>query len=333
MALVLDDLLAPVGEDDPAGPDLAYDPQRHAIEQAFDTPVSIDASGLGSSGAEIDWRDIVQAISDQSLRTKDIWLAVYLVRAGARSGRIDTVAIGAQMLAGLLESFWPVVHPRLEEYGFEARKGACDTLTQFREFPAPFGRIVLIDHQRLGRFSIDDVVRFDRGGESEDGYGLFRAALDEGSMEHLMAARSAVAAIRDGFSRADAVLMTHAGALVGTNFAAIYDGLEAIDAAVASLLQDSEAATPVEVGEAPSASVTAGAPKRVPDAIQTREDVVRMLDRLIGWYASNEPASPVPLLLGRAKGWVTMDFLAVLQDIAPSAVDDARRVLSTRPTP
>lgn len=328
MALDLETLLAPVAGDDPAGPDLAYDPQRHMIEEAFDAPVSIDASGVASADTEVDWRAIIAAISDQSLRTKDLWLAVYLIRAGARSGRIATVAAGAQMLAGLLERFWPMVHPRLEEYGFEARKGACDTLTQFREFPAPFGRIVMIDHQRLGRFSVDDLIRFHRSADRDEDYGVFRAALAEEPVERLNEALRAITAIRDGVARTDAVLMTHAGSAVGSNFTAIYELLKAAETAIGAFLPHQtvleEGAADVVSGDGPTQGRHAGG------TIQSREDVVRMLDLLIAWYGRHEPVSPVPLLLERAKTWVPLDFLAVLRDIAPSAVDDARRILNAQ---
>src|ERR1700754_936410 len=206
MALDLEKLLAPIAGDDPAGPDLAYDPQRHQIEQAFDTSVSIDASGVAESAGDIDWRVIIAAIADQSERTKDVWLPVYLCRAGARAGQLAAVETGAQALAGLLESFWDHAHPRLEDYGFLGRKGACDTLASFREFVGPLGRVVLMEHSRLGRFTADDLIRFHRGGEGEEGYGPFRAALAEGAQEGLGDAAIRLHAIQDAFRRSDALL-------------------------------------------------------------------------------------------------------------------------------
>ena len=35
----------------------------------------------------------------------------------------------------------------------------------------------------------------------------------------------------------------------------------------------------------------------------------------------------MPLALARAREWVTMDFLAVLQDIAPGSVNDIKQLL------
>lgn len=331
MALDLEKLLAPVAGEDPAGLDLAYDPQRHEIEQAFDSSVSIDASGLAEGGSDVDWRAIVAAIADQSARTKDVWLPVYLCRAGARAGQLATVEMGARALAGLLETFWERAHPRLEEYGFLGRKGACDTLASFREFVGPLGRVVLVEHPRLGQFTANDLIRFHRSGEGEEGYGAFRAALAEGALEGLTDAADRLEAIQDGFRRADALLMTHAGPEGGTNFASVYECLAGIADAIDAFLPQPEIAVAedaVEDGEA--ASATPSAEARVSGTIRNRDDVIRMLDLVVDYYRRSEPASPVPMLLERAKAWVALDFMTVLQDIAPGALDDARMLLQSR---
>ncbi|USI74918.1 ImpA family type VI secretion system protein [Sphingomonas morindae] len=330
----LETLLAPVPGDDPAGPDLAYDPQRHLIEQAFDTPVSIDASGQAADAPDLDWRTIIAAIVAQSARTKDVWLPVYLCRAGARAGDLATVACGAQALAGLLERYWETAHPRLEDYGFAARRGACDTLTSYREFLAPLERLVLVDHARLGRFTAADLIRLARGGETEPGYGPFRAALDEAGLAPLTDAMAHLIALREALRATDRLLMAHAGSDTGTNFAALYAWLDSLEAALRHVLpQDEPEATDAGTEDAeadPAVPAGAGAAAARPGRIGSREDVVRALDAVIGYYRAQEPGSPVPLLLERAKHWVALDFMAVLEDIAPAALADAGALLQSR---
>ena len=46
------------------------------------------------------------------------------------------------------------------------------------------------------------------------------------------------------------------------------------------------------------------------------EDVVRMIERICGYYVRVEPSSPVPLLLRRAQRLVTMDFVEIVRDLA-----------------
>jgi type VI secretion system protein ImpA len=45
-----------------------------------------------------------------------------------------------------------------------------------------------------------------------------------------------------------------------------------------------------------------------------------MLDRICDYYSRNEPSSPVPLLLRRARSLVTKDFMGIMQDLAPAAI-------------
>ena len=57
-------------------------------------------------------------------------------------------------------------------------------------------------------------------------------------------------------------------------------------------------------------------------AIQGREDVIRQLDRICAWYEANEPSSPVPLLLQRAKRLVSKDFLELVRDLSPGGLSE-----------
>ncbi len=330
MAPDIEALLAPVSEADPAGPDLAYDPQRHEIEQAFDASVSIDTNGQSAPDADIDWRRIVSAIAEQSARTKDIWLAVYLCRAGARWGRLDIVETGARYLIGLIETFWAEAHPRLEDYGVEGRTGACDTLASFSGFTGPLRAILLVEHPRHGRFSGEDVQRFQHGGEAEAGYGAFRAAIeDEAGVARLAGAVEALETIEALFRRVDAALAEHAGVGAGTSFAPVYLALSEIRDAARSFLPVAEQEALADDAGKEGTDAATGE-RRVSGAVRSREDVARVIDLAIDYYRRNEPHSPVPLLLGRARAWIHRDFMEVLEDIAPNSVGDVRQLLNFR---
>src|SRR5215475_14323640 len=101
MALTLEKLLAPVDDENPVGQDLSYSNERQQIEQAFESDAAEDD--------ERDWREVLRLIEDQAEQTKDIWLPVYVARAGALAGSLETVAMGAQALGGLFEQYWDTV--------------------------------------------------------------------------------------------------------------------------------------------------------------------------------------------------------------------------------
>jgi type VI secretion system ImpA family protein len=331
----VEELLAPVSEEEPVGPDLAYDAERGTIEQAFDSSVSIDTSGEAGGGVEIDWRPIIGMIEQQSTRTKDVWLAVYLCRAGARSGQLALVETGAAYLAGLLEQYWDKVHPQLEEYGFQGRKGPCESLTRRGEFLAPLERTPLLEHPRLGRFSGADFERFRAGAEAADGYGLFRAALADTPEESLTEIVGRLDAIAAAIKRADAVLTAHADGDTGANFQPTYDLITQMKKAVQSFTS-APAAEEAEGGEpavATGSDAGSGGGPRIAGRVESREDVVKALDAIADYYRRREPTSPVPAALQRVREWVNLDFLALLEDIAPNSLDEAKRVLVTQRKP
>jgi type VI secretion system protein ImpA len=331
----VEELLAPVSEEDPVGPDLAYDAERGTIEQAFDSSVSIDTSGEAGAAAEIDWRPVIGMIEQQSTRTKDVWLAVYLCRAGARSGQLALVETGANYLAGLLERYWDKVHPQLEEYGFQGRKGPCESLTRRGEFLTPLERTPLLEHRRLGRFSGADFERFRAGAEAADGYGLFRAALAETPEESLAEIVGRLDNILAAFKRADAVLTAHAEGNTGANFQPTYELIAQMKKAVQSFTS-APAADEVDASEPaadPGSVAGAGGGPRIAGRVESREDVIKALDAVADYYRRREPTSPVPAALQRVREWVNLDFLALLEDIAPGSLEEAKRVLVTQRKP
>lgn len=333
MALALETLLAPVSDEDPAGPDLAYDLQRHAIEQAFDTSVSIDASGIVDQRAEVDWRQVLDRIATLAARTKDLWLAVYFCRAAAESGRLDQVELGVAFVEGLLDRYWDAMHPRLDDYGVEARKSALDALASVPAFAGPLRRIVYADHPRLGRITGEDIARFHRGGESEEGYGMFRAMLADAEIrEALTAGAAAIERIEAALHGIDDRLMANAGARNATDFSALYEALAAQRIALRSFVPapvEAEAESSAE-GDIAGAEVERDGARPLDGTLRNRDDVARVLDLVLDYYRRHEPSSPVPMLVERARGWIGLDFMAVLEDIAPNAMGDAQAILRMR---
>jgi len=76
--------------------------------------------------------------------------------------------------------------------------------------------------------------------------------------------------------------------------------------------------TTIENNEKTSDSIPT--PSKEIGLIQSRDDVIIILDKICDYYDQNEPSSPLPLLLKRAKGIVHKDFLEVLEELVPGGV-------------
>jgi type VI secretion system ImpA family protein len=326
----LDALLAPLTGDLPAGPDLDDDDRRVQLRLAFET----SASGNPEAGNHVDWRGILGAIEEQGAVTRDIWLPVYMARAGAKSGDLDVVEQAFLYLAGLCENFWDSMHPSLEDLELQGRLTPCQSLTSIGGFLRPLREVILIEHQRFGRFSGADIERIAADGDSDPSYGAFRAALDEVTPEALAVRVRQLAAIRESIERVDRLLAEKGDGVSGVDFAPIYATLDSLRKAAGGFAGlEVEAASDGETGADAARDDAASPPAGngvLPARLESRADVMRALDAAIDYYRRREPASPVPVALKRAKAWVDMDFLSIIEDIVPDSLVDARRVLTSQ---
>ena len=60
--------------------------------------------------------------------------------------------------------------------------------------------------------------------------------------------------------------------------------------------------------------------------LSTRSDVERCFGLILSYYQECEPSSPVPILVGRAKKLVNSDFLDIVKDIFPDALDQVQKL-------
>lgn len=335
MALDIDALVAPLSDDQPSGPDLYGDLKRQQIEQAFERSIS---DGSASENSASKWQDTIDLIVEQCEITRDLWLPVYLMRAAAHAGQFELVVEAASYLAALIETRWADVHPQLEDLGFIGRKTPCESLTRIGDFLGPLERMSLVTHARLGSFSGADFEKYREKGPKADGFGEFRQTLDALGEQGLEQASSGLDALSAAIRSVDATLTANADGDTGTNFKPTLDLLAKMKRAVASFMP--QAAVEVSSGgnEAESAG-GGGAMDYQPSAlsgpgfsggISSRQDVTRAIDAICSYYERAEPGSPVPFILRRARDWISLDFMAVLEDIAPGSIEEATRVLKSQ---
>ncbi|RWK25772.1 MAG: type VI secretion system protein TssA [Mesorhizobium sp.] len=112
----------------------------------------------------------------------------------------------------------------------------------------------------------------------------------------------------------------------------------AANGAAKPVMQPAETAAPTGNGyqaggaEAMGAETMAGVAShaepgaRLPDRITSRDDVVRCLDLVVAFYDRTEPSSPIPHLARRVRRMVHMDFVELMEDLAPSGLKEFRQL-------
>jgi len=68
-------------------------------------------------------------------------------------------------------------------------------------------------------------------------------------------------------------------------------------------------------------------------AVQSRQDVLRILDLICDYYRRSEPSSPIPLLLTRARRLVDKDFMEIVNDLTPEALGSLKVIVGQPVSP
>ena len=116
------DLLSPVSEGDPCGPDLRWDPEFQRVTHALDTAIAgqDDAVVDGERAATdtVTFADVIDLAGALSRRTRDLRILAIHAHASWADGGLVAFAGAMEELVGVVEA-WPDhaegIHPRADE--------------------------------------------------------------------------------------------------------------------------------------------------------------------------------------------------------------------------
>jgi len=335
-------LLQPVSAAQPAGENLEYLPEFAALERAAEGKPERQMGSAVVPGEPPNHARVVELASELLRRSKDLRIAVKLVRSLLETTGLAGMASGLALIRRLLERYWEQVHPELDPEDRDAtmRMAALSALAA-PPLVAVLRAAPLLKSSRFGPISLRDVQI--ASGELAQApvipeldqdviAGSFRDAdlgALQGLLEVLQVMRADLAAIRStlesspgasppDFSPMDRVLYQAA--------AFVRPYVEQRENA-GSPTEDEAPRPDGEASGPPSAGKPSGSGREraaVPGQIRSRDDVVHLLDRICEYYAANEPSSPLPLLLQRCRRLAALSFLDIVKDMAPEALSQVQ---------
>lgn len=126
--LDIETLLKPTRELPPCGPDLSYDVLSIELALAMTGRAEQQWGSFVTPPIPPDWKK-AQVLSTQLLaRSKDLLFAVALTRAATRRAGLAGCAEGLELLLGLVQRYWPALHPLDDEDADVVRVLALDAL-------------------------------------------------------------------------------------------------------------------------------------------------------------------------------------------------------------
>jgi type VI secretion system protein ImpA len=330
-ALPVEDLLASLGDDAPCGADLEYDPAFLAFGEAAQGKLEQQFGDTVIAAKEPDWRVAHEQAFDVARRTRDVRVAVMLARAGARLHGVTAYVSALSLIAGLLERHWDHVFPMLDTDDNNDPTMRLNALAPLVDADAGLAdlRAAIVGSGRAA-LSVRQLEL--AAGKAEPLPGETVPTL-EGAVQAVQAAEAQSAGLLAALKQAHAEVI-RIEAVLGDKVSASRGPdlrlLRVLTQTLANVATQAEGSSVTSDSEDSSTSSSTGTVSRgAPGSLQTREDVVRSLDRACDWLERNEPTNPAPLLIRRAQRLMGKSLLEIIRDLAPAGIDQIENIAGT----
>jgi type VI secretion system protein ImpA len=279
--------------------------------------------------ADTDWR----AIRDKSLtalaQSHDLRLLAHLAAALVRIEGLITFCRVITVADRWLGEHWDQVFPRIDEDAI-LRRNALNSFADRMAIVDAVRRSPVVSHRQLGSFSLRDLelatgqLTPTEADVKAPSSAQIEATLAGTPAADLMGLSGALQTGMGSLRNIVATMQTRGGFDSAPDFDGLLRPLSRIDKLLTAHIPGTAANEPTTRaadGEDPPAMSTGS----VTD-IKSRQDAIRALDAVAAFFRLQEPSSPVPMFLERAKRLVSKTFMEVLEDIAPDSVSHAKLI-------
>ena len=346
----LDALLAARESDGASGENLEYDADFMELQRVAAPGEDRQAGKEIIAGEEPDFADVAKRAIGILERAHDLRAAVILAGAKLNTDGIAGFAEALTYVRRCLEDYWETCHPVLDAdddndptMRINALVGLAGTAQTPGIMLKYLRRTPLTRSRTFGKLSLRDIqmstgeIPTPEGVTPPDRAGI-SAAFADTPAEVVTAALAAARQAQSELKSIEAVFsdrtpglgpdLSEARKIVQQMVRHLAENstseAEAEAKAKADAAPDDDAADEDAAGgAAPVARRGGGGPT---GSIATAHDARAALDRLIDYFKRNEPSSPVPIILERAKRLVGADFLTIIKDMAPDGLDSVKNI-------
>lgn len=351
----LDPLLKEISPEAPSGAvDIARDPAYPEIEksitEAFSSQPSMVEGQEGKRGAEHEgpnWQKIKKDTIELLKRGHHLRIATYLAQALLNTKGLPGFCTGLELINGYMMLYWGSFYPQLDPSENDdptERINIFWDLSEGNEIIESLKKATLYSPQPMVQISLRTIHiangKIASKEEDEDSSAspqMIEEAFKDCDVEELMDTRETIKNTINSLKRMESLLKDRVGSEDLPNYLKLYATLEEMADFFDTRLPDkSDSNRTIEddegtLGDEDNREMpTASDGKQSDNIMQTitnRKDVIRLLDQICTYYDQNEPASPVPLLLKRARQLVEKNFLEIVQDLAPDSAGQIQALI------
>ena len=318
-----------MGDENPSGDNLEYDEPFMALKIAAQPREERQKGDEVIAAEEPDFKKVISLASDILERSNDLRAACYLAHARLQVEGMEGFADVLAYVRRSLTEFWESCHPQLDPEDdndptmrVNAVRNLADPATVLRGL-----RLATMARSRtFGEISLRDILIAEGAIPAPAGVDIRDAATiaaafrdsDPAELSSLLDSLRSAASDADGIvSRFDDKVPGQ-GPDLGPLTKLLRTAIKHVEVATGAEDTEHEGDAPEEAADKPAGGASG--------AIGGPRDVIALLDRIMQYYERQEPSSPIPILLARAKRLVNADFMTIMRDLAPSGLENVNTV-------
>lgn len=346
-AAQVDAWIEPLG-DPPCGDDLEYDNEFLELTKASEGKPETQFSPAEPP----DWGQVIDHAESLFNRTRDIRVALAWGRAQLHRVGLPALPEVLRLCRELMERYWDDVHPKPDPDDGDAyaRLNALAQLDDAQTLLGDIRQAAIFRSRSVGQLTVREAevalelmpAREDESAPSRDGLIQMMAdvARDDPSL------REMPQRIQDELDRLLSLLDERAGWGRGPSCDPLKRFLSAWSKAMPQDLGDAaDGDTDLDsllgdlgisdhdndsVAEAPAARRAARGGSL--DAIETRADAIKAIELVCAYLERTEPSNPAQLFLRRAQRLIDKNFLELVKELAPDALNEVAKVMGVDPS-
>ncbi len=323
----IDSLLQPVSPELPCGPDADdFDSQPELYASLSQLETMIGGEVRNGTLQPPRWPAIQEEALKLAAQSKHLRLAVILTESACINEGLEGFRDGLRLLRSWCNDFWPHLYPR------EIRHTLIDSLSTSRFLIKP--RRLILASSVGGSYSFDDLETARGNLQSSDSEQANQARLVVGVFEstpkekHARNHATALEALEHA-REIENIFDECGGSDDSISLSDLRDCLSRMASALEPYAKDADTTTTsaAETQASGTSHTSGGANIQAFGSIDSRQKAGEQLEQIAQFFERNEPSSPVPYMLRRARRCIGMSFMDLIKDLSTDAAN-ANLILS-----
>ncbi|MCL2161175.1 MAG: type VI secretion system protein TssA [Betaproteobacteria bacterium] len=275
------------------------------------------------------WTEVLKTGCALLERSRDLRILAKVCQAALHKHGLQGLAQGLGLVARWIENDWDHLYPQIEEDGIVDPLYRSNAVSEISELVHALRQTTLLETPvgTVTLFAAEQALegKQDEGSPVASPAQLSRILVAE--KDRNQGRLAAISSIVSSLASIDSAFKERFKSEYWPDIDLLTKVVTRLNRFIVAQLQEQEAESsdlaPQADGDVPSPPRASGP---LPSALNTRADACKALALAREYFERHEPSHPAPLLIRRVERIGGSDFLAIIQELMPSATDQVRQL-------